>query len=175
VAESLRGQLLIATPSLFDHFRRSVVLLIDHTEEGAMGVMLGRPSEASVADAVPALADLAGEDTIVHLGGPVSPESVVVVADFEDPDEAGVRIVATVGTLDPEHLDVRVRRLRVYAGYAGWGPGQLEAEIEAEAWIIEPASPEDAFADGDVWATTLQRKGGKYALLATMPVDPSQN
>ena len=173
--DSLRGKLLIAAPSLFDYFRRAVVLVIDHSDEGAMGVVLGRASEARVADAVPDLAPLAGDEEVVHLGGPVSPESVVAVGDFEDPDEAGVPIVATTGTLDPEHLDAGVRRLRVYAGYAGWAPGQLEAELEQDAWIVEPASPEDAFADGDVWTTALKRKGGKYTLLATMPADPSQN
>ena len=175
MAESLRGNLLIAAPSLFDYFRRAVVLMIDHSEEGAMGVVLGRASEARVADAVPDLAPLAGEDELVHLGGPVSPESVVAVGDFEDPEQAGLPIVATTGTLDPEHLEAGVRRLRVYAGYAGWAPGQLEAELEQEAWIVEPASPEDPFADGDVWTDALRRKGGKYALLATMPADPSQN
>ena len=175
MADSLRGHLLIAAPSLFDYFRRAVVLMIDHSEEGAMGVVLGRASEAPVEEAVPDLSPLAGEDAVVHLGGPVSPESVVAVGDFEDPDHAGIQIVATVGTLDPDHLDVGMRRLRVYAGYAGWAPGQLEGEIEQGGWIVEPAGPDDAFADGDVWATALHRKGGKYALLATMPTDPSQN
>ena len=173
--DSLRGHLLIAAPSLFDYFRRAVVLLIDHSEEGAMGVVLGRASEARVEDAVPDLAPLAEQDALVHLGGPVSPESVVAVGDFDDPDDAGVRIVASVGTLDPDQLDVNVRRLRVYAGYAGWAPGQLEGEIEQGGWIIERASPDDAFAGGDLWAGALQRKGGEYALLATMPADPSQN
>jgi putative transcriptional regulator len=175
VDESLRGHLLIAAPSLFDYFRRAVVLMIDHSDEGAMGVVLGRASEARVEEAVPDLAPLAGEDAMVHLGGPVSPESVVAVGDFEDPDQAGLRIVATVGTLDPDQLDVGVRRLRVYAGYAGWAAGQLEEEIDQGGWIVERAAPDDAFADGDVWATALQRKGGKYALLATMPADPSRN
>lgn len=175
MAESLRGHLLIAAPSLFDYFRRAVVLLIDHSEEGAMGVVLGRVSDARVADAVPQLAPLAGEDELVHLGGPVAPRSVVAVGDFEDSEDAGVPIVATIGTLDPEHLEADVRRLRVYAGHAGWAPGQLEAELEQDAWIVEPASPEDPFADGDVWTTALRRKGGEYALLATMPADPSSN
>lgn len=175
MAESLRGNLLIAAPALFDYFRRAVVLLIDHSEAGAMGVVLGRVSDARVADAVPDLAPLAGEDELVHLGGPVSPESVVALGDFEDPDDAGVRIVASMGTLDPDHLEAGVRRLRVFAGYAGWAPSQLEAELEQDAWIVEPASPEDAFAEGDVWTTALRRKGGRYALLATMPADPSRN
>ena len=173
--DSLRGHLLIAAPSLFDYFRRSVVLLIDHSEEGAMGVVLGRESETRVADAVPDLAALAGEDAHVHLGGPVSPESVVALGEFEDPEQAGLQVVAGTGTIDPDHLEVEVRRLRVYAGYAGWAPGQLEDEVEQGAWIVEPALPDDPFADGDVWAGALQRKGGEYALLATMPADPSQN
>jgi putative transcriptional regulator len=173
--ESLRGKLLIAAPSLFDYFRRAVVLVIEHTPDGAMGVVLGRSSETLVADAVPALAGLADADEPIYLGGPVSPDSVVALGDFEDPDDAGTPILGTLGVLDPDQLDPPPRRLRVYAGYAGWAPGQLDAEIEQGAWIVEAASSEDPFTDGDIWTTALQRKGGRYAMLATMPADPSLN
>jgi putative transcriptional regulator len=173
--ESLRGKLLIAAPSLFDYFRRTVVLVIEHTPDGAMGVVLGRSSETLVADAVPALAGLADADELIYLGGPVSPDSVVALGDFEDPDDAGTPILGTLGVLDPDLPDPPLRRLRVYAGYAGWGPGQLDAEIEQGAWIVEAASSEDPFTDGDIWTTALQRKGGRYAMLATMPADPSLN
>jgi putative transcriptional regulator len=171
----MRGKLLIAAPSLFDYFRRAVVLVIEHTEEGAMGVVLGRTSETRVADAVPALAGLARADELVYLGGPVSPESVVALGDFEDPDDAGTPILGTLGVLDPDVPDPPLRRLRVYAGYAGWGAGQLDAEVDQGAWIVEAASPDDPFAEGDIWSTALLRKGGRYAVLATMPADPSLN
>jgi putative transcriptional regulator len=175
VPESLRGHLLIAAPSLFDYFRRSVVLLIEHSDEGAMGVVLNRASEATVAEAVPALAEVAGDEEPVLLGGPVSPEAVVALGEFDDPDDAGTAVVGNLGTLDPDRLDSSPRRLRVYAGYAGWAPGQLDVEVEQGAWIVEPASPEDPFRDGDLWSVLLQRKGGEFALLATMPADPSSN
>jgi putative transcriptional regulator len=175
VAESTRGQLLIAAPSLFDYFRRTVILVLEHTEDGAMGVVLNRTSETRVSDAVPALSELPGGDELVRLGGPVSPQSVVALGDFERPEEAGTQVIGTLGTLDPDADNESLRRLRVYAGYAGWAAGQLDGELEAEAWIVTDAAVDDPFADGDLWAVALSRKGGKYRLLATMPADPSLN
>jgi putative transcriptional regulator len=175
VPDSLRGQLLIAAPSLFDYFRRTVILVLEHTPDGAMGVVLNRVSETVVADAVPALAELPGSDELVRLGGPVSPQSVVALGDFGRPEEAGTQVVGTLGTLDPEADNESLRRLRVYAGYAGWAAGQLDGELEAEAWIVIDAAVDDPFGDGDLWAEALARKGGKYRLLATMPADPSLN
>lgn len=175
MADSTRGQLLIAAPSLFDYFRRTVILVLEHTEDGAMGVVLNRTSETRVSDAVPALSELPGGDELVRLGGPVSPQSVVALGDFERPEEAGTQVIGTLGTLDPEADNESLRRLRVYAGYAGWAAGQLDGELEAEAWIVTDAEVDDPFADGDLWAAALARKGGKYRLLATMPADPSLN
>ncbi len=174
MAESLRGQLLIATPSLFDYFRRTVVLVLEHTPDGAMGVVLNRASETPVADAVPALAELADAE-LVRLGGPVSPESVVALGEFEDLSEAGTAVVGSLGTLDPEAANASLRRVRVYAGYAGWAPGQLDAELDQEAWIVDSLQPDDPFRDGDLWSDVLRRKGGSFSLLATMPADPSRN
>jgi putative transcriptional regulator len=175
VADSTRGRLLIAAPSLFDYFRRTVILVLEHTEDGAMGVVLNRTSETRVSDAVPALSELPGGDELVRLGGPVSPQSVVALGDFERPEEAGTQVIGTLGTLDPEADNESLRRLRVYAGYAGWAAGQLDGELDAEAWIVTDAAVDDPFADGDLWAEALARKGGKYRLLATMPADPSLN
>jgi putative transcriptional regulator len=175
VGESLRGHLLIAAPSLFDYFRRTVVLVLEHTPDGAMGVVLGRETETLVADAVPALAALADDEDVVYLGGPVAPESVVALGDFEEPGEAGNRIVGSLGTLDPDGANESLRRLRVFAGYAGWAPGQLDAELESDAWIVQPADAEDPFRSGDIWSEALGRKGGRYRLMATMPADPSLN
>jgi putative transcriptional regulator len=175
MTESLRGKLLIAAPSLFDYFRRAVVLVLEHTPEGAMGVVLNRESETQVADAVPALSELPGADEFVRLGGPVAPESVVALGDFADPDEAGTHVLGPLGTLDPEGSNSSLRRLRVYAGYAGWAPGQLDGELEQGAWIVQEAEPDDPFRDDDLWSEALRRKGGGYRLLATMPADPSLN
>jgi putative transcriptional regulator len=171
----MRGHLLIAAPSLFDYFRRTVVLVLEHTPEGAMGVVLGRETETLVAEAVPPLAELAHEDDVVYLGGPVAPEAVVALGEFEDPAEAGTQVVGSLGTLDPDGANVSLRRMRVFAGYAGWAPGQLDGELEQDAWIIQPADPADPFRDGDIWSDALGRKGGRYRLMATMPADPSLN
>ena len=173
--DSLRGHLLIAAPSLFDYFRRTVVLVLEHTPDGAMGVVLGRETETLVVDAVPALAELAGDEDVVYLGGPVAPEAVVALGDFEQPDEAGTRVVGSLGTLDPDGANDSLRRLRVFAGYAGWAPGQLDAELDSEAWIVQKADAEDPFRSGDIWSEALGRKGGRYRLMATMPADPSLN
>jgi putative transcriptional regulator len=171
----LRGQLLIAAPSLFDYFRRTVVLVIEHTPEGAMGVVLNRESETRVADAVPQLAELADAGELVRIGGPVAPQSVVALGEFGDIDEAGSAVTGQLGTLDPDAGNETLRRLRVYAGYAGWSAGQLEDELEQEAWVVAPAEEEDPFSEGDIWSRALERRGGAYRLLATMPPDPSQN
>jgi putative transcriptional regulator len=175
VPDSLRGHLLIAAPSLFDYFRRTVVLVLEHTPDGAMGVVLGRGTETRVADAVPALAELPGADEVVYLGGPVAPESIVALGDFEDPGEAGTQVIGSLGTLDPDGDNESLRRLRVFAGYAGWGPGQLDGELEQDAWIVQAADLEDPFRSGDIWSDALGRKGGRYRLMATMPAHPSLN
>jgi len=175
VDDSLRGRLLIAAPSLFDYFRRTVVLVIEHTADGAMGVVLNRPSETLVVEAVPALADLADPEELVRLGGPVAPQAVVALGDFADPDEAGKAVVEGLGTVDPDAPHESLRRVRVYAGYAGWSAGQLDGEVDQGAWIVEDARPGDPFQEGDMWSDTLRKKGGGYRLLATMPDDPSVN
>jgi putative transcriptional regulator len=179
--DSLRGQLLIAAPTLADFFRRTVVLVLEHNDEGAMGVVLNRPSEVEVADAVPPLAELVEPGEVVWVGGPVSPTSAVVLAEFEDEEDAASLVVERVGVMPLSDEDdddsPATRRSRVFAGYAGWAPGQLEGELEREGWIVEPAEPQDAFpeVDVDLWSVVLNRKGGAYALLARMPSDPTMN
>ncbi len=178
---SLKGHLLIAGPGLVDpNFRRSVVLVGEHSEDGAIGVILNRASESTVDDAVPELAALVDGVQPVHVGGPVQPSAVVVLADFADPDRAGALVVDSVGFLpaeiDPDQLG-ELRRARVFAGYAGWGPGQLDAELEEGSWIVEPALPEDVFTPSpdELWSDVLRRKGGPFGVLALMPPDPSLN
>jgi putative transcriptional regulator len=172
--ESLRGKLLIAAPSLFDFFRRTVILMVEHGEEGAFGVVLNRNSETTVAEAVPPLVDLTGAEELVRIGGPVGPESVVVLGEFEDPDDSPKLVVGDLGVVDPGE-GAALRRVRVYAGHSGWSPGQLESELERDAWLVESAQSEDPFLDDDLWQVVLKRRGGEYALLARMPEDPSLN
>jgi putative transcriptional regulator len=179
--ESLQGQLLIAGPGLLDpNFRRTIVLVGEHTDEGALGVVLNRPSPVSVADAVPPLAELVPPEERLFVGGPVQPQAAVVLADFEDPARAGLLVLGTIGFIlgdaDPASMS-GIRRARVYAGYAGWGPGQLEGELEESAWIMELALPADVFAEDPqaLWAAVVRRKGGDAAFMATMPFDPSTN
>lgn len=173
--ESLRGQLLVASPQLVDYFRRSVILVVEHSEEGAMGVVLNRPTETGAAEAVPALAELARPGDVLHAGGPVQPDAVVALGEFERPGDAGTHVIGRLGLIDPEQPDPDLRRLRVFAGYAGWAPGQLDEELGEEAWIPAPVSPDDPFLEDDLWPVVAQRLGGAYALMASMPVDPSLN
>jgi putative transcriptional regulator len=179
--ESLRGQLLVASPALVDpNFARSVVFITEHNEEGAMGIVLDRPSDTAVETVVPQLTEIAGGEP-VYVGGPVQPEAIVLLAEFSDPEAAAWVIAADVGLasadVDLEELAAAVRRGRVYAGYSGWGPGQLEAEMEIDSWIVEPPLPKELFPDDPMtlWSDVLARKGGQYALIARMPSDPSQN
>jgi putative transcriptional regulator len=172
--DSLQGKLLVAAPSLFDpNFRRSVVLIVEHGDEGAAGLVLNRPSETRVAEAVPEL-DSAAEE-VVYVGGPVEPAAVVVLAELDDPDEAAMQVLDAVGFVSVDSDADAILRRKVFAGYAGWSGGQLEAELEREDWLVEPAQPDDVFADGDLWGDVLRRKGGVFELVARMPHDPSLN
>src|SRR5438067_8612639 len=135
---SLKGRLLIATPTLLDpNFRRTVVLLLEHTPEGAIGVVLNRPSDTEAREAVPDLRAVLLDDEPIFLGGPVQPETVIALADHTDPLDSEP-ICGSIASLeyddDLARLHASVSRARVFAGYAGWGTGQLEDEIEEEAW-----------------------------------------
>ncbi len=178
----MRGQLLIAGATLPDpNFARTVVLICEHTEEGALGLVLNRPGELVVGEAAPELADLADPEAIIDSGGPVQPDALLVLAEFDDPSQAGIAIVGDVGLVgDGSALDEladATRRVRIFAGYAGWGPGQLDAELEREDWFVAPAGIDDIFnPDADeLWGRVLARKGGHFALVARMPIDPSVN
>ena len=179
--ESLQGQLLIAAPSLVDpNFRRTVVLIAQHTAEGAMGLVLNRPSEATVAEAVPPLAELVPDGDTVWSGGPVEQGGVIVLAEFDDLSASAELVFGDIGFMpaeaDLETAAEAMLRARVFAGYAGWDAGQLEAELEEEAWYVEPATEDDVFNDADdLWSVVLERKGGVYRVLSRMPPDPSLN
>jgi putative transcriptional regulator len=173
---------LIAGPGLLDpNFWRTVVLIIEHTEEGALGLVLNRPSETTVGEAVPQLEELVDAGDRLFIGGPVQPSSVMVLAEFEDPGDAALVAFDDVGVLgtgpSPDERAAGVRRGRAFVGHAGWGPGQLDAELERGDWILEPARNDDAFCANarELWSEVLTRKGGSYALVARMPPDPSVN
>ena len=180
--DSLRGQLLVAAPSLIDpNFHRTVVLVAEHNDEGAMGIVLNRESDLEVSEAAPALADLVEVGARVHAGGPVQPTSVVIMAEFHDVEQSASLVLGNAGFVvadaDFDALGAEVGRVRVFAGLAGWAGGQLEAELERDDWIVEPAAIDDIFTDDAdaLWSSVLERKGGQYALVARMPPDPSLN
>jgi putative transcriptional regulator len=199
VDTSLTGALLVASPTLADpNFARSVVLLLDHDEEGALGVILNRPSEVTTSDVVPlprtpGWADLVSEPAVVHVGGPVTPEAIVCLGRMSrmrrmraDADNAGdlsgwTPLGGLVGAIDldadPDDLLAALDGLRVFAGYSGWGPGQLEHELRIGGWLVLGAEPDDPFtADpATLWSRVLRRQGGELALLHTMPADPTHN
>lgn len=174
------GSLLVANGSLLDpNFRRTVVVITEHNPEGAVGLVLNRPAPVTVAEAAPMLSSLVEPGSPIYIGGPVQPEAAVVLADFETFPFDGRIVIGSVGLLasyDGE-AEPAIKRARVFAGYAGWGPGQLEAEAEEDAWIIEDAFPDDIFTEDPnrLWSKVLSRKGGSYKLLSLMPDDPSNN
>ncbi len=172
----------MASTTLEDpNFMRTVVLIGMHGEEGALGLVLNRPSTSTVGEAVPQLEELVGEEEPVFVGGPVQSSSIVMLAEFEDPAPAAVLVMGRIGLPAPdaslEDLAAATTRRRVYAGYAGWGGGQLDAELERGDWIAQDALPEDVFCERPqgLWSDVLTRKGGRYALIARMPLDPSLN
>ncbi|MHB8533347.1 MAG: YqgE/AlgH family protein, partial [Solirubrobacteraceae bacterium] len=144
--ESFAGRLLVATATLQDpNFARTVVMIGMHGEQGALGLVLNRPSSASVAEAVPQLATLLDDEEPVYVGGPVQPGAIVVLCEFLDPAAAGMLVMGRIGLPGPdvplEQLGEATERRRVFAGYAGWGKGQLDAEIEAGDWIAHDPEP----------------------------------
>jgi putative transcriptional regulator len=178
--DSLQGQLLVSSPALLDpQFRRTVVLIAHHDDEGAMGLVLTRPSDVAATEAVPSLGLVPGAGGAVYVGGPVQPEAFIVLAEFDDVTEAAAPIFEGIGfvPVEAEPEELSIRRLRLFAGYAGWGAGQLEAELEEPSWIVVPALADDAFADDpdELWRTVLHRAGREYSLMQHMPFDPDMN
>jgi putative transcriptional regulator len=178
--DSLQGKLLVSSPALHDpNFRKTVVLIAHHDDEGAMGLVLSRPSEVAAVDAVPALEGLPGASDPVFVGGPVQPEAFMVLAEFNDVDDAAAPIMDRLGFMpaESEPEDLSISRMRLFAGYSGWGVGQLEAELEEFSWIVVDALTDDAFADDpdELWRTVLHRKGGPFELMVDMPFDPGLN
>ncbi len=180
-APTLRGRLLVATPVLLDpNFVRTVILIADHDDNGAVGLVLNRPAELLVADGLPGWEQLAAVPDVVFFGGPVGEGAAFCVGLTEAPEQEWPRITGRVHLLDPgadpAELAGRVASARVFAGYAGWSAEQLEEEIAEGAWYVVDAVEEDLFTDPtDLWNRVLRRQGGSLALVATHPLDPTLN
>lgn len=178
--DSLRGKLLISNGGLFDpNFRHTVVLMVEHNEEGALGLVLNRPAQITVSEAVPELAILVTPEDHLYVGGPVQPSAAVVLAEFGEPrgaTEPLVGKISVVGELNPTAVE-EIHRARVFGGYSGWGPGQVEEEIARDDWIVSAALEEDVFTEDPqhLWKVVLERKGPPFTMLSTMPFDPSTN
>jgi putative transcriptional regulator len=183
--DSTVGKLLIAEPLLGDpNFDRSVVLMIEHNDDGALGVVLNRPTEIEVDTVLSEWAAMAASPPVLYMGGPVEPNGVLALGrragtDVEVPGWSPV--LGEVGTVDlhrdPDELTGRLDSIRLFAGYSGWGGGQLEGELAEGAWLVVPAVADDVFApDPDaMWRTILRRQGGKVSMLANFPAHPSLN
>jgi putative transcriptional regulator len=182
--ESLAGRLLVATPRLGDeNFRRAVVLLLDHDEAGALGVVVNRPSSVQVAAVLPTWQPYTCRPGVLFQGGPVARDSALGLARVPGDDEplGWRRVSGSLGLVDldapPEVLAAEMGALRIFAGYAGWAGGQLEAEIDEDAWYVVPAEPADPFSEtpDQLWRAVLRRQPGDLALVSTYPEDPSLN
>jgi putative transcriptional regulator len=179
----LRGRLLVATPPLVDpNFDRSVVLMLEHGDDGALGIVLNRPSDTALIEVLPEWQEHATAPGVVFSGGPVAPEAVIALArGGSDDTEGWVSVLGEVGTIDvgrdPDVLAPHIDALRVFVGYAGWSPGQLEAEIEQDAWFVAPSEPGDPFSPhpDQLWRDVLRRQRGRVAMFANYPEDPETN
>ncbi len=180
----LTGTLLVATPEIGEGvFRRSVVLLLHHSDEGAQGLILNRPLETEVASILPNWATVTVRDRHVYYGGPVGTDSALGVGllPVEGSHPAVSLLFDELGLVnldaDPGDIDTLGGAVRVFVGYAGWSPGQLEGEIESGSWYVVDRTPADALtgaADG-LWHDVLIRQPGALALVANFPDDPSMN
>jgi putative transcriptional regulator len=184
VLEDCTGRLLVASPQLEDpSFHRTVVLVLDHDEDGALGVVLNRTSTTAVRDAAAPWSDLVCTPPVVFDGGPVEPDAVVALG------RTGARVGADDGgvldhhvrlvdlSADPVLEQLELETVRVFAGYAGWAPGQLESELAQGAWFVVDADASDVFTDEPLtlWHAVLRRQPGELRLLATFPDDPAMN
>jgi putative transcriptional regulator len=180
--EDLSGRLLVATPLLGDpHFARSVVYLLEHDGGGTVGVILNRPSRTPVGQVLPDWHDAVSGPPVVFAGGPVQPDGALCLAQL-NADGPGVRrVVDGIGTVDLDGDMTTIvglsSRLRVYAGHAGWSPGQIEAELAEGAWWVVDGSADDLFSEQPerMWSAVLRRQPAPLNLVATFPPDPLLN
>ena len=179
-----KGKLLVANPAMRDpNFDRSVVFMLEHTEEGALGVVVNRPTDTDVASALPGWSRLIAHPGVVFYGGPVMPEGIIALVrpGVTPPTIGWQAVTAHVGLVDldgdPDTWPDGAGKVRIFAGHSGWAPLQLDGELEAGAWLIVEAAPDDPlFDDPDqLWARALARLGGSAAWLANYPDDPALN
>jgi putative transcriptional regulator len=181
-----KGRLLVATPPLEDeNFDRTVVFMLEHHHEGAIGVVINRPSDEALDEPLDRWIDLQTAPSSVFTGGPVEDQALIALAEttaaLADSGEYLSPIVGTIASADlsadPALVAADVRAVRVFRGYAGWGPGQLEGEIEAGAWLVLDSEPGDVFSPepDELWRTVLRRQPGRLAWLANVPDDLSAN
>lgn len=178
------GALLVASPLLTDpNFTRKVIYVLDHRDTGTTGVVLGAASDVPVDTVLPGWGGLAAEPAVLFVGGPVETNAALCLSralvGVEPPGWRSVGGPVGLTDLDVEPLALApgISALRIFAGYAGWGASQLAAEISAGAWLVLPGLPDDVFAapDRDLWRTVLHRQGGRLAMVATYPSDPTLN
>jgi putative transcriptional regulator len=181
-----KGRLLLATPPLEDpNFDRTVIYVLEHHEEGALGLVLNRPSAEQLGEPLDAWIELQTEPPQVFSGGPVEPDALIALARTHEPiNEADDHLAPLAGNIasadlaaDPDSVVSVISALRVFRGYSGWGPGQLEDEIEAGAWLVLDPEPGDVFSvdPTDLWRTVLRRQPGRLSWLATAPDDLETN
>lgn len=179
-----KGRLLVATPPLEDpNFDRTVVYVLEHHDDGALGVIINRPIDEQLREPLDRWSDLASGT--VFQGGPVEPDALIALAltkqVLAEPTDELAPVSGTIAsadlTADPAFVAARVDAVRVFRGYSGWGPGQLESEIEAGAWLVLDAEPTDVFdpSPDELWRMVLRRQGGRLAWLADAPDDLSMN
>lgn len=181
-----KGRLLVATPPLDDpNFDRSVVFVLEHHDEGAIGVVLNRPTVEHLDEPLDRWAELQAAPGSVFVGGPVETNALIALAITKPAADADPELLAPIVgdiasadlTADPALVAGEVDGVRVFRGYAGWGPGQLEGEIEQGAWLVLDAVTSDVFTDDpdELWRTVIRRQPGRLAWLAMAPDDLSTN
>ena len=151
-----------------DNFNRTIVLMVEHTEQGALGVVLNRPGGVPVEEILGPWAPQVSEPAVMFVGGPVEREAVLALGSLRDPATADASdttmVVGAIGVIDlsadPDETAGSLDGLRLFSGYAGWSPAQLEAEIDAGGWIPVDADPHDVLTDQpeDLWRTVLGRQ-----------------
>lgn len=193
VPPSTKGHLLVATPPLADpNFDRSVVFMLEHTSDGAVGVVLNRPLAPHTLDGLDDWMAMVCPPAVVFAGGPVETDGLIALAeahldvpslgdDDDGTDEGWTLIAGELGSVDlarsPDSLAARVHRVRIFRGYAGWGPLQLDGELDAGAWMVLEAEAGDVFHPhpDELWRLVLRRQGGRLAWIADAPDDLSMN
>ena len=179
----LRGQLLLDSGQLQgSFFQRTVVLICQHDSEGAFGLVLNRNTGSKAGDMIVANLPQQIKSCPLYLGGPVQPAALSFLHTDAFIPEANVMPNLNLGHSLDTLIDLGdsfspERKIKMFAGYAGWSPGQLEDEIKRQAWLTHPASLDLVFdtEPEQLWQKILRGKGWKYRLLSEIPEDPSLN